>query len=255
MHRLVISNKIFKFSLKNYYFLNGVLKNFTLNKLYYHSFLEKKNYAKYLKNEKKHNLHKSLKDRIYMKEDFNFYKKIMNKIKMNKKFLIKKNIKDTNKVELSFNKILNYITNEEKKDSSNLKNYIIKIFKFKNKKIMKRKEKFNMNVFLKKTNNEMDLKKKTNIFSFFFNSKKYIINNDMLKEKTRGPSNLSSNYVNRSELERFDNKLIFNAVNKYNEEDETKIKKGFKSEFNTVYVKKEKKGNLNINTSNVPKQK
>jgi len=85
------------------------------------------------------------------------------------------------------------------------------------------------------------LKKKTNIFSFFFNSKKYIINNDVLKEKDKGPSTLSSNYVNRSKLERFDNKLIFNAVNKYNEENEAKIKKGFKSEFSNVYVKKEKK--------------
>ena len=246
LHRLVLSNKIFKFSLNNYYFLNAVLKKYTLNKLYYHSFLEKKNYAKYFKNEKKHNLQKSLKDRIYMKDDFNFYKKVMNKIKINKKFLMKKNIKyNNNNGELSVNKLLNYIMNEEKKDSSNLKNYIIKIFKFKNKKMIKRKEKFNMNVFLKKTNNEMDYKKKTNVFSFFFDSRKYIINNDMLKEKNRGPSTLSSNYVNRSELERFDNKLIFNAVNKYNEENEAKIKKGFKSEFSNVYVKKEKKGNLN----------
>jgi len=181
-----------------------------------------------------------------MKDDFNFYKKVMNKIKINKKFLMKKNIKyNNNNDELSVNKLLNYVMNEEKKDSSNLKNYIIKIFKFKNKKMIKRKEKFNMNVFLKKTNNEMDFKKKTNIFSFFFNSKKYIINNDVLKEKDKGPSTLSSNYVNRSKLERFDNKLIFNAVNKYNEENEAKIKKGFKSEFSNVYVKKEKKGNLN----------
>jgi len=56
-------------------------------------------------------------------------------------------------------------------------------------------------------------------------------------------------------LERFDNKLIFNAVNKYNEENETKIKKGFKGEFTNVYVKKEKKGNLNINTNDSLKKK
>ena len=169
---------------------------------------------------------------------------------------MKKNITyNKNSDELSGQKLFNYIMNKEKKDFSNLKNYIIKIFKFKNKKIMKRKEKFNINVFLKKTNNEIDFKKKTNIFSFFFDSKKYIINNDMLKEKNRGPSNLASNYVNRSELERFDNKLIFNAVNKYNEENETKIKKGFKGEFINVYVKKEKKGNLNINTNDSLKKK
>jgi len=112
-----------------------------------------------------------------------------------------------------------------------------------------------MNVFLKKTNNEIDFKRKTNIFSFFFESKNYIINNDTLKDKNKGPSNLSSNYVNRSELERFDNKLIFNTVNKYNEEDEAKIKKGFKSEFNNVYVKKKKKGNLNISSYDSPKKK
>lgn len=254
LHRTVISNKIFKFSLKNYYLLNSALKNLTSNKLYYQSFLEKKDYAKYLKNEKKNNLYKTFKDRIYTKEEFSLYKKIINKIKINKKFLIKKNIKN-NQIndKISINKLYNYIMNEEIKNFSNLKNYIIKIFKFKDKKIIKKKEKFNLNVFLKKTNSEVDFKRKTNIFSFFFESKKYVINNDALREKNRGPSNLSSNYVNRSELERFDNKLIFNTVNKYNEEDEAKIKKGFKSEFNNVYIKKEKKGNLNINNDSKKK--
>lgn len=256
LHRLVLSNKIFKFSIKNYYLLNEVLKNFTSNKLYYHSFLEKKNYAKYLKNEKKHHLHNSFKDRIYTKEEYNLYKKTINKIKMNKKFLMKKNIKnDKNNDEFSVKKLYNYIMNEEIKESSNLKNYIIKVFKFKDKKIIKRKEKFNMNVFLKKTNNELDFKKKTNIFSFFFKSRNNIANNDVLTEKNRGPSNLSSSYIDRSKLERFDNKLIFNAVNKYNEEDEAKIKKGFKSEFNSVYIKKEKKGDFNISKTDSSKKK
>jgi len=241
--------------LNNYYYLNAVLKHYTFNKLYYHSFLEKKNYVKYLKNEKNKHLHKHFKDRIYMKEEFNLYKIIKNKIKINKNFLIKKNIKNIkNDNVISTNKLLNYISNEEVKGPNSLKNYIIKIFKFKNKYFIKKKEKFNMNVFLKKTNNEIDFKRKTNIFSFFFESKKNIIKNDALKDRNMGPSNLASNYVNRSELERFDNKLIFNSVNKYNEEDETKIKKGFKSEFNNVYVKKEKKGNLNINTPNSQKK-
>lgn len=200
-----------------------------------------------IKMKKKKNLHNFFKNRIYIKEDFNLYKKLMNKIKINKKFLMRKNIKDNqNNDKLSVDKLYDYIINEEKKKSSNLKDYIIKIFKFKDKKTIKRREKFNMNVFLKKANNEVDFKKKTNVFSFFFESKKHIIKNDSLKEKKRGPSALSSNYINRSELERFDNKLIFNAVNKYNEEDEAKIKKGFKSEFNDVYIKKEKKGDLNI---------
>jgi hypothetical protein len=255
LHRIVLSNKIFKFSLKNYYMLNAVLKNYTLNKLYYHSFLEKKDYVKYLKNQKKKHLHNSFKDRLYMKEEFNLYKLIKNKIKINKNFLMKKHIKDIkNNDGISTKKFLNYIVNEEVKERYNLKNYIIKKLKFKDKKIIKRKERFNMNVFLKKTNNEIDFKRKTNIFSFFFESKKHIINNDALKDKNMGPSNLASNYVNRSELERFDNKLIFNAVNKYNEEDETKIKKGYKSEFNNVYVKKEKKGKLNINKPNSQKK-
>jgi len=51
-----------------------------------------------------------------MKDDFNFYKKVMNKIKINKKFLMKKNIKyNNNNDELSVNKLLNYVMNEEKK--------------------------------------------------------------------------------------------------------------------------------------------
>jgi hypothetical protein len=255
LHRTVISNKIFKFSIKNYYIMNSALKTLTLKNLYYQSFLEKKNYAKYLKNEKKNHLYKNFKDRIYTKEEFNWYKKIINKIKMNKRFLTKKNITDNkNNERLSVNKLYNYIMNEEINNSFKLKNYIIKIFKLKDKKIVKRKEKFNMNVFLKKANNELDVKRKTNIFSFFFESRNDIINKDVLKERNRGPSNLSSNYINRSELERFDNKLIFNSVNKYNEEDEAKIKKGFKSEFNNVYVKKEKKGNLNVSKTD-PKRK
>jgi len=217
--------------------------------------LEKKNYVKYFKNEKKNHLHKASKDRLYGKDELNYYKIIKNKIKINKNFLMKKNIKNIkNNDVISIKKLSNYIVNEEIKERSNLKNYIINIFKFKDKKVIKRKEKFNMNVFLKKTNNEIDFKRKTNIFSFFFESKGKIINNDILKDKNMGPSNLASNYVNRSELERFDNKLIFNAVNKYNEEDETKIKKGYKSEFNNVYVKKEKKGNLNINKINSKKK-
>jgi hypothetical protein len=244
LHRAVVSNKIFKFSLENYYLFNLLLKELTFKDLYYHSFLEKKNYVKYLKNEKKDIIQNSFKERIKVKEELNFYKKIINKIKINKKFLKKDNIKVTENYEkFSFDKFLNYIMNEKKKDSLNLKNNIIKTFK------IKKKEKFNMNVFLKKTNNEIEFKKKTNIFSFFLESKNYIIKNDELKDKSKSPSNLSSNYVNRSELERFDNKLIFNAVNKYNEENENKIKKGFLSEFNEVYVKKEKKGDFNINNT------
>ena len=79
--------------------------------------------------------------------------------------------------------------------------------------------------------------------------------NDELKEKNKGPHNLASNYINRSEIERFDNKLIFNAVNKYNEENENKIKKGYLSEFKEVYVKKEKKGDLNIGNKIDPSRK
>jgi len=51
--------------------MNSALKTLTLKNLYYQSFLEKKNYAKYLKNEKKNHLYKNFKDRLYMKEEFN----------------------------------------------------------------------------------------------------------------------------------------------------------------------------------------
>jgi hypothetical protein len=42
-------------------------------------------------------------------------------------------------------------------------------------------------------------------------------------------------------MEKFDNKLLFNTVKKYNEE---KTKSNWKSEFNKSFILKEKKGNL-----------
>jgi len=65
---------------------------------------------------KKQHLHKVFKDRLYMKDDFNLYKKIKSKIKINKNFLMKKNIKNikSNDV-LTVNKLYNYIMNKEKK--------------------------------------------------------------------------------------------------------------------------------------------
>jgi hypothetical protein len=246
LHRAVVSNKIFKFSLQNYYMFNHLLKDFTLKDLYYHSFLEKKNYVKYLKKEKENVLYNAFKnkERIRLKEDYYLYKKIINKIKINKNFLKKGNINVVKNYDnISLNKLLNYIMNKEIKDFSNFKNYFKKVLLIKNKK----KEKFNMNIFLKRSDNEIEFNRKTNIYLFFLESKKNIIKNEELKEKSKGPSNLSSNYINRSELERFDNKLIFNAVNKYNEENETKIKKGFLNEFKDTYVKKEKKADFNIN--------
>jgi hypothetical protein len=75
-----------------------------------------------------------------------------------------------------------------------------------------------MKLFLKKTKNDFKLKKKLNLFTSF-ESKKNILNDDkinVLKKKTY--NNLTINYVKKNEMEKFDNKLLFNTVKKYNEE-------------------------------------
>jgi hypothetical protein len=108
--------------------------------------------------------------------------------------------------------------------SDSKKNDLLKIKMIFNKmksydvKFNKKKEKLNMNIFLKKIKNDIIIKKKINKLSFLHDSKKNILIRDQIKEIKKKSYNLISNYIEKSELERFDNKILFNTVKKYNEE-------------------------------------
>jgi hypothetical protein len=229
LHRTLVTNKMLYFSIKNYYNLNEKLKLLTLEKLYYQPFFDKKGLEKHLANEKKGYLYSLTKSRINVKNELYLYKEIIIEIKKNK-MLLKKlkvytlllNYKDTENY-LFLNNLLSYLkindANElKKKDLLNVKKTFNKSF-FNDTNFSKKKEKLNMKLFLKKTKNDFKLKKKLNQLTFFFNSKKNILSNDIITDsKKKTYNNLTVNYIEKSKVEKFDNKLLFNTVKKYNEE-------------------------------------
>jgi len=254
LHRTFVPTKVLNFSFENYYHLNFLLKNLTLDKLYYQPFYDKKGMEKYLINQKRNEFHFHTKNHLNKKEDLILYKGYINEIKKNKIFLkktkmqIPSSLKNLNLVQekkdlFIFNKLLNYII--IKSDSKN--NDLLKIKMIFNKiksydvKFYKKKGKLNMNIFLKKIKNDVIIKNKINKLSFLHDSKKKILVRDQIKEVKKKSYNLTSNYIEKGELERFDNKILFNTVKKYNEE---KTKPNWKSEFNKSFILKEKKENL-----------
>lgn len=229
LHRTLVTNKMLNFSIKNYYNLNEKLKLLTFDKLYYQPFFDKKGLEKHLTNEKRGYLYSLVKNRINAKDDIFMYKEIIIEIKKNKVLLKKIKVysllldyKDTKNF-FFFKDLLSYlkIKNEnvvKKKDLLDIKKTFKKSF-FNDINFSKKKEKLNMKLFLKKTKNDIKLKKKLNQLTFFFNSKKNIINYDKINDsKKKTYNNLTSNYIEKSEAEKFDNKLLFNTVKKYNEE-------------------------------------
>lgn len=252
LHRTVFPGKLFQFSIKNYYVLNNVLKDLTFDKLYYQPFFDKKGLEKHLIYEKKNHFFFFIKDRIKAREDLLLYKEIVKEIKRNKMLFKKLKVQflllnhKTDKDYFFIKKTLNYLNFEKEENKKNNDSFLIKkIFNksfFKDIKFLKKKDKLNMKLFLKKTKNDIIMKKKISQLSFFYNSKKYILNNDKIYDsKQKSYNNFSKNYIERSEMEKFDNKLLFNTVKKYNEE---KTKSNWKSEFNKSFILKEKKGNL-----------
>jgi len=87
----------------------------------------------------------------------------------------------------------------------------------------KKKEKFNIKKFLRDTNNSIKVKNEVNKLSYFNESKNNIFKKDKLEVIKKNGFLSFSNYVKKQDLEKIDNKLIYNTVKKYNEE---KTKKG-----------------------------
>ena len=118
---------------------------------------------------------------------------------------------------------------------------MFKKIKYYDKIFYKQKKKLNMKIFLGKVLNDLKMKKNINQINFFLDSKKNIINKDKIKEVKNLSSNLTYSYVEKSEIERFDNKMLFNTVKKYNDEKESS---NWNSEFNKSFILKEKKEGL-----------
>ena len=87
LHSFIISSVIQKFSLKNYYHLNYLLKNLTYSKLYYQPFIDKKGIEKQLIEEKKLSFSYSMKEYIKLKEELQLLKKIIKKIRKNEIYI------------------------------------------------------------------------------------------------------------------------------------------------------------------------
>ena len=247
LHSFIISSVIQKFSLKNYYHLNYLLKNLTYSKLYYQPFIDKKGIEKQIIEEKKLSFSYSMKEYIKLKEELQLLKKIINKIKkndisikkINTQFLFfNNNDKNIEKSHYFFEKWLNYFfLKKEIKKNYFSKNFIK--FYGKNKNL---DNKLNMKKFLDNCKNDIKKKEKLNKLSFFFISKTNILDKDKLEEKKKNFCSFPE-YIERDELEKIDNQLLFNTVKKYNEE---KTKENWNKEFNEFFILKEKKENLTL---------
>jgi hypothetical protein len=229
LHRVVVTNIVHKFAIKNYYRLNFLLKDLTSKQLYYQPFFDKKGSHKYMIEDKRYIVHKNMKERLNMKDEILFLKKIIIKIKRNEKFLnsIKKKSNvisnyDNNylKNENIIEKFFNYLIFDKK--TKNKSNFLLKLLKIEEKKINKKKEKLNIRKFLRDTDNNIKIKIETNKLLFFNESKFNIINNDKLEKMKKQAFCSFTEYVEKKNLEKIDNKLLYNTVKKYNNE-KTKI--------------------------------
>jgi hypothetical protein len=225
LHRTIVTSIIHKFSIENYYKLNKLLKDLTLNQLYYHSFIDKKGIQKQIMEQKRDSFLISIKDRVIMKEDSQILKNIVNKVKKNIYLLnsIKKkniNYNYQNQTNFLFEKLLNYLIIEKK--IKNISNIIFKVLKIKDVKLNKKKEKLNVNKIFRNVMNDIILKERINKLSFFYDSKDIVLKKDKIEIVKRKLFCSLPKYIERNELEKMDNKLLYNTVKKYNEE---KIKK------------------------------
>jgi hypothetical protein len=187
--------------------------------LYYQPFIDKKGIQKQAIEVKRSLLSINSKDRFNFKDDILFLKNIIKKIKQNQIFLnsIKKEKKDeanVNKYYFDssiFLKIYNYLILEKKEKKK------FNFLELEKKKINKKKEKFNLKKFLRDTTNSIKVKNEVNKLSYFNESKKSILNNDKLEEVKKKGFFSFSNYIEKKDLEKNDNQLLYKTVKKYNE--------------------------------------
>jgi len=84
LHQTILFKRIFKFSINNYYDFNLLLKDLTLNTLYYQPFIDQKSIDKEIINEKKGQFLTNIKEKISDKDDLKLLKKILKKKKKKK---------------------------------------------------------------------------------------------------------------------------------------------------------------------------
>jgi len=134
---------------------------------------------------------------------------------------IKKKIENNNEInnkntKISIEKLLNYLVIEKK-----VKTFSKNLFKFlniKDLKLNKKKEKLNVKKFFINVMNDVILKEKINKLSFFNDSRNNILKKDNLETIKKSSFCSFPKYIEKNELEKMDNKLLYNTVKKYNEE-------------------------------------
>jgi hypothetical protein len=193
--------------------------------LYYQPFIDKKSIQKQIIEEKRNFIYLNIKERFNIKDDILFLKKIIVKIKKNEKFLnsIKKisysDYKNDYKNIFFIEKIFDYLILEKKiKKTPKILIKLLNIDKFKNN---KKKEKLNIKKFLNDTKKNIKIKSETNKLLYLYDSKKNILNKDNIEGKKKMFGSFSM-YVEKKDLEKMDNQLLYNTVKKYNEE-KTKV--------------------------------
>jgi hypothetical protein len=193
-----------------------------MNQLFYQPFIDKKGMQKQLIEEKRNFVLTNIKDRVNIKDEMHVFKSIINDIKKNIKFLnsIKKNnninINKSNDDEFFLKKLFNYLILEKK--IKNISKNIFKVLNIKDLKLNKKKDKLDVTKFFKNVRDDIKIKEKINKLSYFYVSKNKILNEDKLEVMKRNSFCSFSKYINREELEKMDNKLLYNTVKKYNEE-------------------------------------
>jgi hypothetical protein len=168
LHQTILFKSIFKFSINNYYDFNLLLKDLTLNTLYYQPFIDQKSIDKEILNEKKGQFLVNIKEKISDNDDLKLLKKILKRIKKSQKLLDSNdfksvNVNNKNKEYYIIEHLYNYIIFSKKED--NQSKIIFKNLGLdgKNKKI--KKEKINIENLLYITKEDMKLKKKLNKYN------------------------------------------------------------------------------------------
>lgn len=239
LHQTILFGKIFKFSINNYYDLNLYLNDLTYQKLYHQPFMDNKMTNKQILDEKKGHLYIYIKEKIIIKEELNMFNAILKKMQKNEDLLKNILVEEEliyKKDNFLLYKLLDYIL-ISKKDNFLIKKILIKFNIDENqKKKFEIKGKMNMQKFLIKTKQDLQLDKRFNKLDLLNKSTINILNNDKLNEIKQ-----KYNYIERKKIENTDNQILFNTVKKYNEG-----KTNFLNEFSDTYISRDNKVDWDI---------